>query len=223
MKLVLAELSNPILSDKNRVTEWIIESQSLFTQYVQGLVQQWEGKEGNFVLPKDNNIMEISKFMEIIFNPFSIDINNRKILNKLYSDLDVLAKTEEIYLQTRQMMQGLIGYLMELEQRSEYILDFEWEFDLPAIFKAVGIKHGIMEDDYFEKLIRYIKIISQVMGIKIVTFVNIRSFLDDVQMEQLLREAVYQELQILLIENQERACLKDVFRYIIDYDKCEIF
>ena len=54
-------------------------------------------------------------------------------------------------------------------------------------------------------------------------FVNIRSYFDDIQLEQLLKEAAYQEIQILLIENQQKACLKDVFRYIIDNDKCEIF
>lgn len=223
MKLVLAELSNTVLSDVNRVTEWIIESPDLFAQYVQELVCQCAGEDGDFVLSNHEKLVEISKYMEIIFNPFNIDINSKKILNKLYSDLEKLAKTEEIYLQTREMMQGLTEYLLELEQKSEYILGFEQEFDLTAIFKAVGMKHEIMEEDYFERLIRYIKIISQMLGIKIVTFINVRSYLNDLQMEQLLKEAVYQEIQILLVENQERTCLKDTFRYIIDYDKCEIF
>ena len=114
-------------------------------------------------------------------------------------------------------------YLMELEQKSDYILDFEHEFELTAIFKAVGIKHELVGEDYFENLIRYIKIIVQVLGIKVVVFVNIRSYLSDEQMDQLLKEAFYQEIQILLIENQERSCLKDTFRYIIDKDQCEIF
>lgn len=223
MKLALAELSSLVLSDNNQVTEWIIESPDLFARYVQELVLQYEGNDGEFVLSDHDMFVEISKYMEIIFNPFGIDINSKKILNKLYLDLEKLAKTEEIYLQTREMMQGLTKYLLELEQKSEYILGFEQEFDLTAIFKGVGMKHEIMEEDYLEKLIRYIKIISQVLGIKIITFINIRSYLNDEQMEQLLKEAIYQEVQILLIENQEKSYLKGVFRYIIDYDKCEIF
>lgn len=223
MKLAFAELSNVVLSDKNQVTEWIIESPDLFARYVQELICQCEGKDGDFVLSKNDKIVEISKYMEVIINPFGIDINNKKILNKLYLDLDKLAKAEETYLQTRKMMQELIAYLMELEQKSDYLLDFEHEFELTSIFKAVGIKHEIIEEDYFEKIVRYIKIIVQVLGIKVVTFVNIRSYLSDAQMEQLLKEAFYQEIQILLIENQERSCLKDTFRYIIDIDKCEIF
>ncbi len=223
MKLVLAELSCAVLSDKYPVTEWIIESPELFSQYVQGLVKQYRGEEGDFVLSENGNIMEISKCMEIIFNPFDIDINSKKILNKLYLNLNKLAIQEEMYLQTKEIMQRIAEYLLELEQESEHFLSFEQEFDMVAIFKAVGIKHEIMEEDYFEKLVRYIKIVSQTLGIKIIVFVNIRSYLNDMKIEQLLKEMVYQEVQILLIENQERTCLKDTFRYIIDNDKCEIF
>lgn len=128
-----------------------------------------------------------------------------------------------MYLQTVQIRHYLLEYLMELEQKSEYILDFEQEIDLTLIFKAAGIKHEIIEEDYLERLIRYMKVVSQVLGIKIITFINLRSYLNDVQMEQLLKDAIYQEIQILLVENQERTCLKDTFRYIIDKDKCEIY
>ncbi len=223
MKLVSVELSDAVLSDKYQVTEWVIESPDLFARYVQELVGQCNGDGGSFVLSQNDKIVELSKYMEIIFNPLGIDINNKKIINRLYMDLDKLAKQEDMYLQTLQMRQILSEYLMELEQKSEYILDFEQEIDLTLIFKAAGIKHEIIEEDYLERLIRYMKVVAQVLGIKIITFINLRSYLNDVQMEQLLKEAIYQEIQILLVENQERTCLKDTFRYIIDNDKCEIF
>lgn len=223
MKLVSCELSKAILADEDTAVEWIIESPNLFSRYVQELLQQCEGEDGQFVLSHNNKIVEISKHMEIILNPFSVEINSKKILTKLYADLDKLAKSEEMYLQTRQIIQSLIEYLLNLEQKSDYFLGFEQEFDLALLFKAVGIKHEIIEENYFENLIRYIKIVSSVLGIKIMTFVNLRSYLDDVQLECLLKEANYQEIQILLIENQQRTCLKDTFCYIIDSDKCEIF
>lgn len=223
MKLVSCELSKAILADEDMAVEWIIESPNLFSRYVQELLQQCEGEDGQFVLSHNNKIVEISKHMEIILNPFSVEINSKKILTKLYADLDKLAKSEEMYLQTRQIIQSLIEYLLNLEQKSDYFLGFEQEFDLALLFKAVGIKHEIIEENYFENLIRYIKIVSSVLGIKIMTFVNLRSYLDDVQLECLLKEANYQEIQILLIENQQRTCLKDTFCYIIDSDKCEIF
>lgn len=223
MKLVSCELSKPILSDGNLVTEWIIESPDLFSRYVQELLQQCEGEGGQFVLSHKEKIIEISKHMEIILDPFRVEINSKKILTKLYAGLDKLAKSEEMYLQTRQIIQSLIEYLLDLEQKSDYFLGFEQEIDLTLLFKAVGIKHEIIEESYFENLIRYIRTVSSVLGIKIIAFVNLRSYLDDVQLECLLKEANYQEIQILLIENQQRTCLKGAFCYIIDNDKCEIF
>ncbi|WP_461815856.1 type II-A CRISPR-associated protein Csn2 [Faecalimonas sp.] len=200
-----------------------MESPELFTRYVQELTGQCNGENGSFVLSQNDRIVEMSKYMEIIFNPLGIDINSKKIVNRLYLDLDKLAKQEEIYFQTQQMRKELVEYLLELEQRSEYILEIPQDIDMTAIFKAVGIKHEIIEENYLEKLIRYMKVVAQVLGIKVITFINLRSYLNDEQMEQLLKEAIYQEIQILLVENQERTCLKDIFRYIIDNDKCEIF
>lgn len=117
MKLVSPELSKAILSDENLVTEWIIESPVLFSQYVQALLRQCGGEEGQFVLSDRGRTVEISKYMEIVLNPFSVEINSKKILTKLYSELDKLANSEEMYLQTRQVMQSLIEYLLELEQK----------------------------------------------------------------------------------------------------------
>lgn len=223
MKLVSSELSKAILSDGNAVTEWIIESPNLFSRYVQELLRQCEGEDGQFVLSHNNKIVEISNCMEIILNPFNVQINSKRILTKLYTDLNKLAQSEEMYLQTRQIIQTLMEYLLELEQKSDYILTIEQEIDLMLMFKAFGIKHEIIEENYFENLMRYIKIVSGVLGIKVMIFVNVRSYLDNEQMELLLKEAAYQEIQILLIENQKRTCLKETFCYIIDNDKCEIF
>lgn len=44
----------------------------------------------------------------------------------------------------------------------------------------------------------------------------------DRQVDQLIKEAAYQEVQILLIENVMRDCVNGGKRCIIDSDKCEI-
>ena len=61
------------------------------------------------------------------------------------------------------------------------------------------------------------------LRIKLFVFVNLRSYLTDAQMKALIQEITYQEVQVLFIENQERACLEGGMRYIIDKDRCEIY
>ena len=40
---------------------------------------------------------------------------------------------------------------MRLEQQTNYILSFDDNLEIPALLKAVGIKHEEMEDDFFRK------------------------------------------------------------------------
>ena len=75
MKLVSSELSYAVLSDKYQVTEWVIESPDLFAQYVQELACQCNGEDGNFVLSQGDKIVEMAKYMEVVFNPLGVDIN----------------------------------------------------------------------------------------------------------------------------------------------------
>lgn len=223
MKLVHYELQSSLLSENMPVCEWIIESLQLFSKYVQELFAQYTGREGSFVLSSKENEVNIAKYTEIIFNPFSVDINDKKILNKLYADLSRRAVAEEFFAKTRSLMQGVNEYLLDLEQSTEYILDIDSELDLTGLFKISGIKFEGFEEDFLERLVRYIKVIACVLEIKLIVFVNVRSYLDKNQVESLIKESLRQEVNMLLIENQEKDCLKGCFRYIIDSDGCEIF
>ena len=107
---------------------------------------------------------------------------------------------------------------MQLEQQTNYILSFADNLEIPALLKAVGIKHEEMEDDFFERIIRYVKIAVEVLSTKVFVFVNIRSYLTDEQIQELIKEIRYQEVKILFMENpnmQERILSKSWCRSIL--------
>lgn len=91
MKLVHTNLNTAVLSDKYVFTEWIIESPKLYANYLQELFSQQNGEDGGFVLSDKEKELNLAKNMEIIVNPFQIEINGRKILNKLYAELEQLS------------------------------------------------------------------------------------------------------------------------------------
>ena len=101
--------------------------------------------------------------------------------------------------------------------------EFDMDLDMTALFKTVGIRHEVQETDFFERLIRYIKITVNVLSTKVFVFINIRSYLTDLQMQELIKEISYQEVKALFIENQERSCMEGGRRYIIDTYGCEIY
>lgn len=59
------------------------------------LAGQVEGKEGRFVLSDNEKEVDISKNVELIFNIFALDINERKLISKLYMELEKLLRTND--------------------------------------------------------------------------------------------------------------------------------
>lgn len=222
MKLAHVEFNRPIEIEPTSPCEWIIESTELFTKYIQELLKQNRGEDGKFIFSQGEKIIDFSKKGEIIINPFTVDINEKRIVNKLYAQLYELAHTELFYAQTQEILQKIQEYIYGLEQESRHVLCIDENIDLSAIFKAVGVRHEIYEEDFCESLCRYIKVIGEVLGIRLVIFVNLRSYLSDEQLADLVRNVGYEDISILLIESKERSCISGINRCIIDVDLCEI-
>ena len=223
MKLVHSELSGELLKDKTIFTEWIIESPELFARYLQELYGQYAKCEGKFVLSQNIKELDISKYVEIITDPFAVDLNGRKIINKLYTELNELSKTEMMYTKTLQLAQHIQEYLLDLESNTNHILQFNGEMDVTGLLKTMDVKIEDCTEKFFERLVCYIKNVIGVLSVKVFVFINLRSYLTNNQMEELIQEITYQEVHALFIENQERTCLKGGIRYIIDKDGCEIY
>lgn len=223
MKLVHTELSRAIIDDTVDYTEWIIEAAESFATFVYELKNQCDGIDGRYVLSDADKELGISKNMDIVFDIFSIDINSKKIVNKLYEEMQQVVYSEKLYVKTQEIAQSIQKYILELEQETDYILTFTEDVDWMAIFKALRVQHEIIEEDYFEKLIRYIKVAMVVMKYKIFVFVNLRSYLSDLQMQKLIQEAIHQEVKLIFVENYVKDCMGEGLRYIIDRDQCEIY
>ena len=223
MKLIHFGLSGTLLDDGIDFAEWIIESPESFSGYVLELSTQIDGNEGQFVLSEKNKELDLAKKAELIFDPLTVDINERKILNKLYMELSDLSKEEEMYIKTVELLRHLQEYMLELEQCTEYILEFDQETDMSALLKAANIRYETRDMDFMERLVQYMKVLAAMVGIKIFIFVNLRSYLTDHQMQGIIKEMKYQNIKGLFIESQQRGCMEGVKQYIIDVDRCEIY
>lgn len=221
MKLVHVNMERKLLDD-NVVTEWVIEAPEEFTRYVQELYMQCEGAAGDFVLSDGEKELGIAKNVEFLDSVLDLDVNERKILGKLYADLEQLAYSEKFVVRTQEMIQYLRTYIFELEQETDFMLDVDDGVDMSAIFKGNGVKLEAVETGILEKIVHYIKVVRLLLKKQVFVFVNVRSYLTVRQVEQLIKEAAYQEVQILLIENVMRDCVNSERRCIIDSDKCEI-
>jgi CRISPR-associated protein Csn2 len=224
MKLLHPDLKVEILdTDLGNCCEWVIESPELFTKYIQELKQQINRMQGNFVLSEDEKELEIAKYAEIIIDPFAIDVNDRKIVSKLYSDLAKAAYEEDNYLQTMEIQSALQKYLCNLEQSSDYILEIDSEVDISALFKTLNIKFESFPENIFEQVNQYVKVMAELAGKRLVILINFCSYFSVDQLDELIKNAAYHEIFILLIESQQKSYSHESNRYIIiDKDGCEI-
>ena len=151
MKLVHTEVSGAIITEKKTFTEWIIESPGLFSKYLQEFYVQCERKEGKFVLSDNDKELDMSKCVEIIGNPFMVDINSRKILGKLYSELEELSRKEQMFEKTMRLTSTVHEYILDLEQETNYILQFDNELEISALLKALGVRYEVIEDSFLKE------------------------------------------------------------------------
>lgn len=217
------DMERVIELDCGKTVEWIIESPALFRKYVNLLNLQADGEEGTFVLSDDDTILDIAKYMEIVVNPFAVDFEDRRIQKKLYSQLQKAAYGEDMFMDTQKLNSDLQSYIFRLENICGYDIEIDTDMDVQLVFKALGVKMEGGEYNFSEKLAQYMKVMAELMGKKILVFVNIRSYLENEQIQELMKNAVYNEISLLFIENIQRDFSEMENYYIIDKDGCEIY
>ena len=195
MKFVHGDLSGEIVNEQKECVEWIIEAPELFAKYVGELYRQINKYEGKFVLSENNKEIDIAKHSEIIINPLSVEINNKKIVNKLYEELNKLSSNEVLYMQTLELTKLIQEYLLNLEQETNYILEFNNEVEMSALFKAVDLRYEDSEEDFLERLVKYIKTLGNLLSIKLVIFINARCFMNDEKIRRLCEEIKHMEIK----------------------------
>ena len=211
-----------IKCQENQATLWIMESPRIFRKCLTELLNQFQSKEGKFVLSHDEQEVDLGKRAELILNPLEVDTNDRRFINKLYGELKELAYGESYYMQTRQMVHDIMAYFMELEQESSVSLNYE-ELDFVQLLKAMGIKIEEGPDEMFERLLQYLHVVAKLMNKLLIIFVNLSTYLEEWEIEALLKEAFYLKLYVILIETHDLSLEIKKNCYIIDTDYCEIY
>lgn len=223
MKMAYYGLEMQFIFDENQINEWIIESPEYFLNFMQELMAQHRGEEGKFVLSHEGSILNISKSMEVIVDPLSININDKRILNKVYENIVEISREEGNYMDTQRINQTIFSYLLKLEAQCNYYIEMNREVDISLLLKAAGAQLGIAGDSFLDALVRYIELVYELLHKKLIALINIRSYLSDSQMSELIKMMQYRKIPIWGIENRKKGCLSGMRQYIIDEDGCEIF
>lgn len=221
MILTNAEYGLRIEFIEGRSCKLILENPKDMAYLAEVLCGQCAGKEGDFLLSCQEKEYKIEKYMEVIVNPFNIDFNSRKILNRLYSELTALAVD---YIIEKSELNAKIVQLMEKicsSARYNHIC-YDMDFDWTDLLKFCKVRMESDNGTLIERLDEYIKMAASLCGIQILCMINISSYLCEEEIRELKQIANYQKMYLLFIEAREGIKDKDEDIYIIDRDRCLI-
>lgn len=221
MKLVMKGIETIVDCSQNQICTVVIENQKLFYEVVEDIGRQIQGLEGESVLSENNQILKMDKYAEQLMQFVPFDLNKKSLISRITSYMQKIAADEIHYEKTSEFLAEWEKYCMDLEFELPVSIEFT-KINMDVLLKSSGI---MISDDYVslaEKILDYIQLIEYFECKKMFILVNMRSFVENEEMQKFIDAALTREYQIILLDNKEYPLLKSEKRCVIDADLCEI-
>lgn len=171
------EAFNEVLTMKEgdiyRIT---IENSLLFRKLIEELLEDINGDSEHIILSENNQKLNCKKISEIIINPFALDINSKKVLQKLYAELQQISLEAEHYEKSLELRESINRFILDICFHSKYILNHNLNFELKDIFAAVKIHLEEENFNLLEKLLAYIRTSHLFLGVQVFWIINISDY-----------------------------------------------
>lgn len=226
MSLMLScpQFSEAITFQENTVHTLVLENPTACCAFLSDLIQQQAGGEGNFVLSEHFEPISLSKYTELIAEPLTVQPNTRTILTKLYAQLSKTANDESHFAALSGLQANIESFLYSVCETQENDLIFTQGMELTQLFKSVDVQFDFSaERPLAERLLDYMRICREYLGIKLFVLYNVKAVLEKVELEALCRELFYRKIPILLVQSSECYRLDSEMQWILDNDLCEIY
>lgn len=214
-------LDNDFILEENRVNVLEFHDKSFASKVIKKLISEEEIYDDEFLILLDENGKEINipKNSIIITDLFNINFNDKKILNKLYDLLEEEIKTDEsFYLELNEINQLLSNLVKDKLNQSNIDLELNQELKIKELLKFYNVQVlRNKEDDIITDLFNYLDLIVELNLCKIVFIVNLKSYLDEEQIEQAYKFFLYnRNIKIILIETNKYKKIENEKKLIID-------
>ncbi len=223
MKLVHPDFFCQIPILETQASVLILESPEQFLKFTSEIRHQCDGNKGEWVLSDNSVPLKFSQNCEIIFDLFSIERNQKKIIQTLYTKLEKELWDSELLFEWNSIYTYLSQFMDKLLERSEYSLNYRESLELKDFFKWMNLSFDESGDDPVEKLIDYLTLMSEIVGVQLFVLCNIKSYLNIKQLKYLYEQAFYKKFRLLLVESRHSNNIPQMEKtIIIDKDNCLI-
>lgn len=224
MKIINKNWQRKIEIEDNIIYTLVFENKKYYRENIIELINQHKGKEGSFILSNDNKEISFDKNSYIITDIFNIDINNKKVLSKIYGSL--LKEIVEDISSYNKLSTNIRVYFEKLIFNSSLEIDQGEEIDISSLLKLGDFKIHVENDDILEKFVKFLKVLSELCGYKIIFVVGLHTVFTQEEIIEIYKEVCLNKINIINIEYQQFNNLsnenyKEIV-YIFDEDNCEI-
>lgn len=179
--------------------------------------------ENSYIQILDENYKELklSDYVDFISSIINLDSNSKKNLNVLIrrikkEEIEILRSTSE------KINEILEECAKQIKVNSPINISYDIEVDEDDIIKLLSISLQDDSPDLIDRINNYINISFELRGIKIFVFYNLLAFLEENELDSLIRTNKYNGIKIINIENVEfKTSIFDHIK-ILDEDICVI-
>ncbi|MDO4476229.1 MAG: type II-A CRISPR-associated protein Csn2 [Lachnospiraceae bacterium] len=220
MKFVYPEIDHIFDTDTERIPVLVIENQELLLRLLSDVQSQIDGKDGRCVVSAGGKVLPFGKMVELHSQFVPFDINKKSILTKAVAEMEDIAVTDH-YEQVAEILTNMEKLLVELsfEMSGEIV---STKLSWTNLLKSVGMEFVEEYSTLAEKLLDYMELVQAYERQKLFIFVNLRSYVNDSDMEMLMETILKRRSHVLFIESHELRKLPCEQRYVVDIDLCEI-
>ena len=224
MKIINNNWQRQIVLEDNLIHTIILENKKYYRENILELIRQHKGYEGNFILSINNKEVSFDKNSYFISDLFNIDINNKKIISKVYGELlknvvDDIAEYNKITSYIREYFETLVF-------NNNLDLEYNDEIEANLLLKLGDFKIQFEESNYLEKLIKFLKVLVELCNIKVIFIVGLYRVFSVEEVGKIYKEVCLNKINIINIESEYQNIKKsDYYKeilYIFDQDHCEI-
>lgn len=218
-------LSHPTFENMLKLTDdsvaiLTVENPRQLSSYISELLGQIDGDSGGFSLFDGNEEIPLSE-IRLLIDPFNLDLCAKDIQNGIQAKVRSLLNSEEYYVATQEMLSGISKFF----NRALGDIDCELvgaEIDATSLVKLMSPHYENEGDSLLENICQYLRVASAFTKARAFIFVNLRTFMNESQMEQLFKFALYEKAHLMLLESVSGKHSEFAHETIIDKDLCEI-
>lgn len=222
MKLYHPVFESPISLTEGKVNVIIIENENLLYSMVKEFKDALSGMETKYLLSTDISELCLHNNVDLITDVLNFNPCDKKIISAISKDMEKIAMDDEHYMKTVEIVSMVQKYIGDLLDDFNCPVDIMSEFDFFGIMKGANFSFSIQSDTLVERICDYVRLVSRYMNKSIFSFVNLKHFVTNEDLEKLYSFFEYEKYHLILFEGTQKQYIPGEQHLVIDKDLCVI-